>query len=118
MQSVSYFQICLDNFACCLTESVLSDQTRYHTQSEYVGPRQTSPGIDPPVPGIWQVSHLIMHRHTCMYTHVGVRVWASLFYEYEQSCLYVSLSLSLYLYMCRCMCLCVDVYMCMNMIVS
>ena len=55
-----------------------------------------------------------MHGHICLRTHVGVRVWVNLLYEYGQSCL----SVYVYLYMCLCMCLCVDMYMCMNMIVS
>ena len=46
-----------------------------------------------------------MHGHICLCTHVGVRVWASLLYEYGQSslyiCRYIFVHVTVYVFMRR-----------------
>ena len=45
------------NDTCCRTETEVSDQTFYLTQSQYTDTGPTSPGTDPLTPGAWQGSH-------------------------------------------------------------
>ena len=48
---------------CCHTEIKVSDQTFYHTQSQYTDTGPTSPSPDPVSPGTWQGSHWSANWH-------------------------------------------------------
>ena len=47
----------------------------------------------------WDIPFWSRTLDICLYTYIGVRVWASLLYEYGQSCYYIYI----YLYMFWCM---------------
>ena len=55
--SVSQEQICSDRFMHCHTETEITDQTFYLTQSQYTDAGSTCPSTDPTMPGAWQGCH-------------------------------------------------------------
>ena len=55
--SVSQGRICSDSCTCCHTETDVTDQTFYLTQSQYTDTGPTNPSADPITPGAWQGSH-------------------------------------------------------------